>query len=722
MNFEPDRPVELGNYILGETTVHYFRAPNGVVEWQMFPTALTGRLAALPEHEHGPHIDGLPARWKPQPARQHEWLVQWKLAGSPEPGGHQVGRSLRGADDVHALTLAAHTVHQLPLGGKEIITTLRHPCGAELQHVLKWSAGDAFIRTHTVVENRGSHPITLEYLTSFSLGGITPFQTDEAAEKLSLHRFRSTWSAEGRHEAAVLEDLSLDRSWIGYNRRTLRFGQLGSLPVREFFPFLAVEDTESNVLWGAQLQALGSWHLEISRLKDKVVLSGGLPSRDFGEWWKTVAPGESFATPPATLACVQGDIDDLCAALNSAQIAAANQQPASERELPTVFNEWCSSWGDPTHDYVIATARKLTQTRTKYLVIDDGWAEKPAGQDIQFNGDWVVDRKKFPGGLRATCDAVRALGLIPGLWFEMEAATRGTRAYELTDHHLKLKGRVIQVGNRHFWDFRDRFTQEYLTERVLVRLRDDGFGYLKVDYNDTLPAGVDGDESPGEALREHLVGVQSFFTSLRRELPELVIENCSSGGHRLEPSFMALCAQGSFSDAHETFSIPIIAANLHRLILPRQSQIWAVLHPSDSGQYFRYKLAATFLGRMCLSGEVRDLSEEQMAEIVAAQDFYATAVPIIRDGSSRLVRKMGRSWNQPCGWQAVVRHTSNAALVVMHGFHSVKPQAPSVPLPPGNWRIAAEYGDAEEISIVGQSLLVGSLKPFSGGAILMKNT
>jgi alpha-galactosidase len=39
---------------------------------------------------------------------------------------------------------------------------------------------------------------------------------------------------------------------------------------------------------------------------------------------------------------------------------------------------------------------------------------------------------------------------------------------------------------------------------------------------------------------------------------------------------------GSFSDAHESVIIPIIARNLQRLILPRQSLIWAVLHPFDN--------------------------------------------------------------------------------------------------------------------------------------------
>ena len=74
---------------------------------------------------------------------------------------------------------------------------------------------------------------------------------------------------------------------------------------------------------------------------------------------------------------------------------------------------------------------------------------------------------------------------------------------------------------------------------------------------------------------------------------------------------MAVSDMASFSDAHECAEIPIIAAALHRVILPAQSQIWAVLQASDSIRRINYSLINTFLGVMCLSGDVIHLSEEQ---------------------------------------------------------------------------------------------------------------
>ena len=88
----------------------------------------------------------------------------------------------------------------------------------------------------------------------------------------------------------------------------------------------------------------------------------------------------------------------------------------------------------------------------------------------------------------------------------------------------------------------------------------------------------------------------------------------------------------SFSDAHECEEIPVIAANLHRAILPRQSQIWAVIRKTDSVKRIAYSIANTFLGRMCLSGDVTELTEAQWKVIDDGMAFYKKIAPIIRKG------------------------------------------------------------------------------------------
>ena len=697
----------LSKFTVGDTIIR-FDAPaegKGAPQLSLHPKS----LAPVKHREFLPpdvEIAGLPAMWQPRRAWALDSLVQLKCMEDIYGGSFSQGRTMRSGHSTAVLEFIGQKVHKKN-GGTSVVTTLQHPSGLRCEHQLSWQGNVPVFSSRVSVRNAGKKPVTLEMLSSFSLAGMTPYAHDDAPNRLLVHRYRSTWSAEGRLDTQGIEDLQLERSWIGHGIACERFGQVGSMPVRGFFPFVALEDREAGVLWGAQLATPGSWQMEVFRKDDFVALSGGQADREFGHWFKTLKAGETYDTPVAKIGCIKGNIDQLAQRLSSAQEGSLANLPKIENELPIVVNEWCTSWGNPTQENLLALAKRLQGTPAKYLVIDDGWAERPGG-GIQQNGDWIINRKAFPDGLAATCQAIRDHGLIPGIWFEFEVCNPGSKAFSLTDHHLHRDGRVLQVGSRHYWDFRDPFTFDYLTKKLIHLLRDNGLGYLKVDYNETIGFGVDGAESPGEGLRQHLEGMQKFFRKMREEIPDLVIENCSSGGHRLEPSMMALCAMGSFSDAHETREIPIIAANLQRLILPRQSQIWAVLRKNDTAQRLAYSLAATFLGRMCLSGEVHDLSAAQWKLSVSAMQLYRRVYPIIRDGHSTFHGETGKSWRHPQGWQAVLRTSKNGkrALLVAHTFGKAFPKSVQIPLAESGWKIDEAWPEKQGLptTLKGKSL------------------
>jgi alpha-galactosidase len=710
-------------FTVGDTVVR-FDAPaegKGAPQLSLHPKS----LAPVKHREFLPpdvEIVGLPAMWQPRRAWALDSLVQLKCMEDVYGGSFSQCRTMRAGRSTAVLEFSGQKVHKKN-GGTTVITTLKHPSGLRCEHQLSWQGNVPVFSSRVSVRNAGKKSVTLEMISSFSLGGMTPYTHDDAPNRLLVHRYRSTWSAEGRLETQGIEDLQLERSWIGHGISCERFGQVGSMPVRGFFPFVALEDREPGVLWGAQLACPGSWQMEVFRKDDFVALSGGQADREFGHWFKTLKAGETYDTPVATIGCIKGDIDQLAQRLSSAQERSLTKLPKIENELPIVVNEWCTSWGNPTQENLLALAKRLHGTPAKYLVIDDGWAERPGG-GIQQNGDWIINRKAFPDGLAATCQALRDHGLIPGIWFEFEVCNPGSKAFDLTDHHLQRDGRVLQVGGRRYWDFRDPFTSDYLTQKLIHLLRDNGFGYLKVDYNETIGFGVDGAESPGEGLRQHLEGVQKFFRKLREEIPDLVIENCSSGGHRLEPSMMALCAMGSFSDAHETREIPIIAANLHRLILPRQSQVWAVLRKNDTAQRLAYSLAATFLGRMCLSGEVHDLSPAQWKLTVSAMELYRRVYSIIRDGHSTFHGETGKSWRHPQGWQAVLRTSENGkrALLVAHTFGKAFPKSVQIPLDERGWKIEEAWPQKHGIpaNLKGKSVQIDLTGEFRATVISLR--
>lgn len=706
---------------LGDMIVRYPQdALTGRVGFELLPADTVERVR--PRRER---LTSLPNLNNPKcgvdvPAFAVDSLVQLKLVGDASPGGFAQGRTMRNSASVETLAYEDQSVSKDD-DETRIRTSLKSAAGLRVVHSLTWRTGDGCVGIFTEIFNGSSGPVTLEMLSSFSLGGLTPFDSADAPLRLLAHRFRSAWSAEGRLETSPLELLQLERSWNGYPMFSERFGQVGSMPVRGWFPFLAIEDTVATVTWGAQLAWGGSWQMEIYRQNDDVNISGGLADREFGHWKKVLPPGETFQTPPATVACVSGGLDELCDRLTRHQHRAADTQPEVEHDLPIVFNEWCTTFGHPAHDHLVAMADRLKDTPTRYLVIDAGWYKTGAADWSQYHGDWIPNCGLFPEGLAATAAAIRKRGLIPGLWFEMETLGPQASSYQNSEGLLKRDGIPITSGIRRFWDLNHPAAIEFLSERVIDLLDQCGFGYLKVDYNDNLGIGCDHPDSLGEGLRRQIDGVHRFFERIRARLPELVIESCSSGGHRLEPSFLARAAMSCFSDSHETVEIPIIAANHHRLLLPRQSQVWAVLRSADNQQRLAYSLAATFLGRMCLSGNILELSPNQWNLVLRAQDFYRAATPTIKYGTSRRHGTTGISWRHPQGWQAVLRIQENepqTALVVAHAFQNA-PQSVILELPEASWKILEAF-PTEKATLHHNHLTLHFDGDFSAQALLLR--
>lgn len=596
--------------------------------------------------------------------------TEMKLAGDEYAPGFSCGLSLGRSATIQGFSLR-----------EEGETCDRYENGKGLALLLhKEKDGDA-LRVWTQLENNGQETVTLEMLASFAL-------KDVKADY--IYRLQSFWSAEGKlRKESVVEDLFLETSWSGHGVRAERFGNVGSMPVRKYFPFLALEDSETGRVTAIQLYCAASWQMELSlRENDLLTVTGGLADRELGHWTRKVAPGETFTTPQAVIA-EGASLYEACAKLLAAQHP---QISPVDDHMGILFNEYCTTWGNASLENVKKICDRLEGKGIQFFVIDCGWYGQ--GEDWPLSvGDWDVNPERFPGGLKLAADYIRSKGMIPGLWFEMETLGTKSRWYNDPTHLVKRDGVPLSVGGRRFWDMEDPWVVDYLTEKVIGQLKEAGFGYLKVDYNETMGMGCDGGDSLGDSLQRKVEASRRFYQKIREEIPGIVIENCSSGGHRLSPAFMELVSQASFSDAHETTSIPIIAANLHRAIRPEQSQICAVLRATDSPERLCYSLVATLLGRMCLSGDIHHLSTEQWNIVEKGMDFYRQAAEIIQRGVTVLHQCDPKSYNHPQGEQLVLRELGNRGLAVYHRFENSKDGMPALP---EGCRIVAQFGDAHE--------------------------
>lgn len=701
--------MEEKNYLLGDTIIKYL-----VNEVKQVSLILVPKVC---ENDVKNPWDIPPDKFNPVPIHNKDWKMGSLVHLHLRHHNRSIsgGSTMKYSESVSNLKFSAQETIANN-GTTTIVTTLIADEGYKVIHTLTHHVGQTAFIVETTFKNESENKLTLEMISSFSFENLSPFQLDDAPNKINFHRFKGGWSLEGKHICEPIENLSLEKAWIDVFTESERFGVLGSWPVGRYFPTALVEDREYGVVWGAQISHNASWQMELTRYGDTLSYSGGLADMDFGNWFKTIMPSESFTAPQAYITAIKGDFADTCQSLTKLHNIACDE--FGEEGLPIVFNEWCTTWGNPNHNNMIDYAEKLKGSHVKYLVIDGGWTVTTGGSfGADGNGEWIIDTQKFPN-IKETTQKLREEGFIPGIWFEFEVTTKGATVFEseYDAMHLKRDGIVINTGGaRTFWDFRNPSVTEYLTEKVIYFLKDNNFGYLKVDYNASIGLGCDSSDSLGEGLRQHMEAVRYFFIQIKRQIPNIIIENCASGGHRLEPSMLGITAMSSFSDAHECIEIPYIAANLHYLMLPRQSQIWAVLHNTDSDQRLIYSLSATFLGRMCISGDINNLNENQFDILRKSEDIYTKVVHIIKNGKTKIYGKRSLNMRYPEGTQVVIRSTENEILVVCHSFNNPSDEI-QIELPKDNYSIKDNFYN-ENISISGNKLIVSKMDSLTGCAV-----
>ena len=595
-----------------------------------------------------------------------------------------------------------------------VVTRLRDARGNVYLHHLEYSPKTGVFTVWAEYCNLTGKEQTLESLQSFSVSGIHALCGGKATlAGLRLHRLTSAWSRECRPEEDSFSNLGLDTSWARYGVKCERFGEVGSMSNRGHFPFAAVEDKERHIVWAAMMEAPSSWQMEVYAEKETCALSGGLADYEFGHWRKNIAPGESFATHKAFLT-VQRSVLACC----NAFVAEQEQRlkvPASEESMPVLFNEYCTTWGCPSAENIRAILKAIEPFPIDTFVIDCGWYKPDDKGWCNAIGDWRESRALFPEGISAVSSAIRAAGKHPGIWFEFEVAGRDSDCFYDESKLLKRDGHIITGKNRRFLDLRLPKVQEYLKERMLDFLRKNGFEYIKIDYNDSLGIGCDSADgaAPGEGGRRIAEESLVWLAKLKEAVPGLVIENCSSGGSRIEPLRMSKVSMCSFSDAHECNEIPLVAANVSRVIPARQMQIWAVLREGESVSRTVYSLCAAMMGRICLSGDVLHLDEERIRLIQEGLEFYQQVKDVVRYGSISLIDNTVEYYRAPEGRQVYLKEYEGRKLVIVHFLES----AEKVSLPLDGYCLKRAFTD---LAYTAEGELEIEGRPFAAGAFLLE--
>lgn len=154
-------------------------------------------------------------------------------------------------------------------------------------------------------------------------------------------------------------------------------------------------------------------------------------------------------------------------------------------------------------------------------------------------GSWVVNRDRFPNGLKPVSDAAHKAGMKFVLWFEPERARVKSLLHREKPEFLLKSERdpsnlLLNLGIPE--------ARQYITDLVSGLIRENGVDIYRQDFNfDPLPywQAADPPDRIGMTEIRHIEGLYAFWDELRRRHPGLWIDNCASGGRRIDLETMS---------------------------------------------------------------------------------------------------------------------------------------------------------------------------------------
>lgn len=181
-----------------------------------------------------------------------------------------------------------------------------------------------------------------------------------------------------------------------------------------------------------------------------------------------------------------------------------------------------------------------------YAWVDAGWYPVRNSWSDSV-GNWYADPERYPNGLGGISKRLNERGLGLLLWYEVERCCKDTVVY---NECIKHDGWLIENKDNdeaNVVNFANEGAFNYITEFMLESLRYNGVNCLRMDSNFTpLPLWeqVDNDRGDGrKGVTENLYlsNLYRFFDILLEEIPGLTIDNCASGGKRLD---IEMCRRG----------------------------------------------------------------------------------------------------------------------------------------------------------------------------------
>ena len=281
----------------------------------------------------------------------------------------------------------------------------------------------------------------------------------------------------------------------------------------------------------------GQWACAVSRSNDDITFKSKVEDTNF-----RVMPGEKFRTSSVVVMSYEGDVT-----------ASHNKWRRLVKECFSLVGTQgrdshgplCAGiWGGMKTSSVLERIKAIKDNEIpyEYIWIDAGWygndtlptPDEFEGDWPMHTGDWRVSPLIHPEKLKDVTKAIHDAGMKFLLWFEPERVIRNTPVtLEHPEYFISLDDEddnlLLDLGNENAWNYCFETLSAFIEDLNLDCYRQD-FNFSPLEYwrkNDV-------DDRKGISEIKHINGMYKLWDALLSKFPGLLIDNCASGGRRID--------------------------------------------------------------------------------------------------------------------------------------------------------------------------------------------
>lgn len=281
----------------------------------------------------------------------------------------------------------------------------------------------------------------------------------------------------------------------------------------------------------------GQWNCEIIRDNDSVTIKSKIEDTHF-----KLMPGEQLRTSSVVIM----PYDENDEAHNKWRKLVKEHFSLIGSDGRDKTGPLCAGiWGGMKTESVLKRidAIKKNNLPFEYIWMDAGWYgidTKPTPDEFEgdwsiHTGDWRVSPLIHPNGLKDVSKAAHDAGMKLLLWLEPERVISTTPVavqhpeYFLASDAEQGNNRLLNLGNPDAWD--------YCFETISKIIEEVGIDCYRQDFNfSPLSYWRKNDDFDRRGITEikHINGMYKLWDALLEKFPNLIIDDCASGGRRID--------------------------------------------------------------------------------------------------------------------------------------------------------------------------------------------